>query len=333
MIKVACIGAGYFAPFHIEAWKRIPQINLVAICDLDQEKAQRLADRFRIPFVYSSVSKMFDELLPDVVDIITPPETHFEICQLAIQKKINIICQKPVAPTLEQAELIIQAAEGARIRFIVHENFRFQPWYRKIKDLMNQYVIGDKIHQLYFRMRTGDGWQTDAYLSRQPYFRTMPRLLVFETGIHFIDTFRYLLGEIKSINGRLNRLNSHIRGEDCALLFFEFENGALGIWDANRYNESNQENTRYTFGELLLEGNKGAIRLYQNGTITIQKLGQAEQPVPYEHEDRNFAGDCVYYAQKHFVDCLLHFKISETEGINYLKNLEWQEYIYNKLNF
>lgn len=332
MLKIACIGAGYFAPFHIEAWIRIPEASLVAICDMDSEKAQVMAHKFRIPYVYTDVNKMLSEMQPDVVDIITPPSSHLEICQLAADKKIHIICQKPLAPSLSEAKAIIEIAQNNDVRMVVHENFRFQPWYRKIKELLNQNAIGDQIHQLYFRMRTGDGWQSDAYLNRQPYFRKMPRLLVYETGIHFIDTFRFLLGEIKTITGKLRRLNPDIKGEDCAVLFFEFENGAFGVWDANRFNESKEKNTRYTFGELLLEGDKGSIRLYQNGALTLQILGQPERPIDYHHENRNFAGDCVYYTQKHFVHCLLHSKIAETEGVNYLKNLEWQEHIYNNIN-
>lgn len=332
MIKVACIGAGYFAAFHVEAWIRIQEVSLVAICDLDLNKAQVIANKFRIPYVYSDINKMLAEMHPDVVDIVTPPETHREICQLVAEKEVDMICQKPLAPSLKEAQAIVEMVENAGVRMIVHENFRFQPWYRKIKELLDQKAIGNQIHQLYFRMRTGDGWQSDAYLNRQPYFRKMPRLLVYETGIHFIDTFRYLLGEIKTVEGKLRRLNPEISGEDNALLFFEFENGAYGIWDANRYNESNDENPRYTFGELLLEGSAGTIRLYLNGMITLQPLGQPEKPVYYQHENRNFAGDCVYYAQHHFMDCLLHAKPSETEGIAYLKNLEWQERIYRQQN-
>lgn len=330
MIKIVCIGAGYFAPFQVEAWTRIPEVSLLAICDLDQEKARALATKYRVPYIYSEVEKMLEDLQPDVVDIITPPPSHLALCRLAAGRGIHIICQKPLAPTLEEAQTLVETCRKAGVRLMVHENFRFQPWYRQIRAMIRQGAIGRQLHQLYFRMRTGDGWAEDAYLARQPYFRSMPRLLIYETGIHFIDTFRYLAGEIKQVEAKLRRLNPDIEGEDCGLLFFEFENGAYGIWDANRFNEPNGKNPRYTFGEMLVEGNGGSIRLYQDGRISLQRLGETEKEIPYRHEDRNFAGDCVYFTQCHFVDAFLNAQPFETEGKQYLINLDWQEQIYNQ---
>ncbi|MEL7122645.1 MAG: Gfo/Idh/MocA family oxidoreductase [Bacteroidota bacterium] len=330
MIKVVCIGAGYFTPFHLDAWNRLPQVALLGVCDLNLSKAQRLAKKYRVPYCYSDFQLMLKELKPDVVDIITPPNTHLSIFSTAAQLGIHVICQKPLAPSIEEAKKMIALAKEKRIRFMVHENFRFQPWYRQIKKMLDTGSIGDKLHQIYFRMRTGDGWPSDAYLNRQPYFRTMPRLLIYETGIHFVDTFRYLAGEIKSVSAKLRQLNPNITGEDCGLLLFEFEKGGIGIWDANRFNESNTDNPRYTFGEMLLEGNKGSIRLYHNGKITLQRLGQKEKDIPYLHENKNFAGDCVYFTQQHFTNAFLNDVPFETEGNEYLKNLELQELIYAK---
>lgn len=330
MIKIACIGAGYFSPFHLEAWQRLPEVHLLAICDRQREKAQELAERFGISAVYERIEDLLEREKPDVIDIITPPDTHLAICRLAVRHNVHIICQKPLAPTLSEAREIVELTEEAGLRFMVHENFRFQPWYRQIKRMLEQGAIGDRLHHLYFRMRTGDGWPADAYLNRQPYFRTMPRLLIFETGIHFIDTFRYLAGEITKLTARLRRRNEAIAGEDQALLLFEFANGALGVWDGNRYNEPSQKNARYTFGEMLVEGSGGSIRLYQDGRITLQRLDAPETAVPYHHEDRNFAGDCVFYTQRAMVRALINDLPFETAGREYLRNLEWQEHIYDQ---
>ena len=155
---------------------------------------------------------------------------------------------------------------------MVHENFRFQPWHREIKAILDQGLIGQKLHTIEMRSRMGDGWGDDAYLSRQPYFRTMPRLLIHETGIHFVDTFRFLGGEIRSCDADLRRLNQAIVGEDCGRICFEFSNGARGVWDANRYNESLAENPRYTFGDLLVEADGGSLWLDHNGKITIKRV-------------------------------------------------------------
>lgn len=323
-----CIGAGYFSQFHYEAWSRIESVKITAICDVDLNKARAIAEKYNIKYLYTDVSAMFEEQNPDFVDIITPPKTHLNICLLALNYGINIICQKPLAPTLEEAEEIKDRVFNSGNRLMVHENFRFQPWHREIKKLLNQKIIGDNIFTISVRMRMGDGWQDDAYLNRQPYFRKMERLLVYETGIHFIDVFRYLIGEIESVNARLKTLNKNIIGEDFAWVHFEFDNDTLGFLDASRYNESTSKNPRLTFGYWQIDGNKGTIRLYEDGKITIQKLGSQEIQHYYNLVDQQFSGDCVFNTQTHFIDCLISGKEFETNIIEYIENIKIQEAIY-----
>jgi len=328
-IKIACIGAGYFARFHVEAWKRLAEVELVAVCDKNEIKANTLAQEFQVANTYTDVDELLNNEDFDVVDIITPPETHLELCQQFVQVGKHIICQKPLAPTLSEAQELAKIIKHAGIRFMVHENFRFQPWYRKIKELLQSNTIGSKLHNINLKMRMGDGWGAAAYSNRQPYFRQMPRLLIYETGIHYIDVFRYLIGEIDAIYAQLRTLNSVIAGEDSALVFFEFQNGTHGILDGNRYNEFNCEDTRYTFGETTIEGNKGTIRLYNDGKITVQHLGKPEKEIDYQHQNKNFAGDCVYFTQQHFVKAFLNNLPFETNLGDYLKNILVQEAIYN----
>jgi predicted dehydrogenase len=112
------------------------------------------------------------------------------------------------------------------------------------------------------------------------------------------------------------------------LCIFIFKSGAQGIYDANRYNETNFAVPRYTFGELLLEGEGGSIRLYSDGKLTVQQLGKGEQEHDYAHQDINFAGDCVYNCQRHFIDNLLNDGEFETNVNDYLKTLSVQEAVY-----
>jgi predicted dehydrogenase len=274
---------------------------------------------------------MIETEKPDFVDVITPPNTHLEMCKFSAERGIHIICQKPLAPTFQEAKEIVKVTDEAGIRFVIHENWRYQPWYREIKKLLDNGTIGE-LHSMSFRSRMGDGWGEDAYLNRQPYFRDYPRLLVYENGVHFIDTYRFLAGEVKRVFARLRKLNPVIKGEDCGVVVFEFASGTIGVWDANRYNESNHKNPRYTFGEFLVEGSGGTIRLYTDGTLTIQQLGKPETFHEYFHENRGFAGDCCYYFQRDFVDRMLDGKPFETNGHDYLKTLAVQEAVYQSAN-
>jgi len=327
-LKGVCIGAGYFSHFHYEAWRRIREVEIVAFSDRDPAKTAEITKEFGFQKCYSDYREMFDAEKPDFVDVITPPPSHRAICAEAARRGIHIICQKPLAPTFDDARAIVAHACAANVRFMVHENFRFQPWHRQIKCLLDAKAIGE-LHSLAFRSRRGDGWRENAYMPRQPYFREYPRLLVFENGVHFIDTYRYLAGEVRRVTAWHRRLNPVIKGEDCALVVFEFANGVLGEWDANRYNETTARNPRYTFGEFLVEGTAGSIRLAADSRLTLQRLGEKGIEIPYERADRNFCGDCVYFTQRHFVDRMLDGGPFETSGEEYLRTLAVQEAIYH----
>ena len=327
-LRGVAIGTGYFSRFHYDAWQRMPDVSILAVCSQLPDQARPVMAEFSIGTFYSDFYEMFDKERPDFVDVITPPESHFEICQAAAERGIQIICQKPLAPTFEEAKKIVALCAEAGVRFMVHENFRFQPWHRKLKRQLDAGAIGERVHAISVRTRMGDGWGDDAYLSRQPYFRDYSKLLIYETGVHFIDTFRFLCGEIRKVYASLRRLNPVIQGEDFGVVMFEFTSGAVGVWDGNRYNEPNYENPRYTFGEMLLEGSEGSLRLYPDGRITSQPLGQREAAIDYDHVDRAFAGDCCLATQSHFVTGLREGRVFETDGDSYLRTLRVQEAVY-----
>lgn len=326
-LKGVAIGAGYFSKFQYEAWTRIPEVEITALCNSNEVRANGIMNAYGIKKHYTDYKEMILEEKPDFVDIITPPETHFEMCKFAADNGVHIICQKPLAPTFEESKRIVDYVATKNISFVVHENFRFQPWHREIKKLIDNGEVGD-LFNLNFRSRMGDGWGEDAYLSRQPYFRDYKKLLIYETGVHFIDTFRYHAGEVKNVFSILKRLNPVIKGEDSGLMLLNFESNATALWDANRYNESSSENFRYTFGEYLIEGSKGSIRLYNDGKITIQHLGKSEREHSYTHNNIGFAGDCCYIFQRDFIDNLLANKSFETDGTSYLRTLKVQEAVY-----
>ncbi len=327
-LKGVCIGTGYFSHFQFEAWKRIDEVEILAVCGTSVEKAQKICDQYGFKNAYADLNEMLLAEEPDFIDIITPPNTHLQMCEMAADQGIHIICQKPLAPTLREAEQIADLIEKSNVRMMVHENFRFMPWYREIKKLLEKNAIGNLMHSLNLRMRMGDGWQEDAYMNRQPYFREMKQLLMYETGVHFIDVFRYLGGDISKVYARLKRLNTNIKGEDFGWVQVDFANGGLGFIDANRYNESTAEDARLTFGSTVLEGNKGTIRLYEDGKITLQPLGEKERTHEYTFKKINFAGDCVFNTQQHFVECMLSGSPFETDVTTYLRNIEVLEKVY-----
>ncbi len=332
-LKGACIGAGYFSQFHLEAWNRIPEVTLTALCDLDRPRAEAQAQAYGLERCYADYREMIAAEKPDFIDILSPPGTHLEIVEFAARRGVAMICQKPLAPGLDGCRALVALTEAHDVPFMVHDNWRWQPWYREIKKIMGKGTIGD-VSFAYFQMRMGDGWGPDAYLDRQPFFRDYERLLIYETGVHFIDTFRFLFGEIRRVYAQLYRLNPVIRGEDCGQVFFHFDSGQRAIMDANRYNEDESGVSLYkchprtTFGIMRLDGSAGHLIMDSCGDLTVKQLGRASYHHEYYREHRGFAGDSVYHTFRHFVANLIEGKLFETNGREYLKTLEVVEACY-----
>jgi len=328
-LRGVCIGAGYFSRYQYEAWARIPGVKIIAVANRNLDRAREVAAEFGIAqtCVWSELPALLDREQPDFIDIITPPETHLELVRHAAARGIAVICQKPLAPTWAEACAVVACARDAGVRFLVHENWRWQPWYREIRRQLDAGVLGD-LFSISARMRLGDGWRPTAYLDRQPFFRTYPRLLVYETGVHFLDTFRFLGGEIASVYARLQRRNPAILGEDAGQIMCGFKSGATAIWDASRYNESEAADPRYTFGTMRIEGRKGHLALDSEGNLKLKLLGHAARQVDYRRERRGFAGDCVFALQGHFVDRLRDGGPFESTGEDYLKSIALVEACY-----
>ncbi len=327
-LRVGVIGAGYFARFHHDAWNRLPGTELSGVADPDSETLNDALSNLGSVGGFSSLAELIEATGPHLIDIATPPHTHADLVAEAAERGLPVICQKPLAPTFDEARQIVEAAEEAGTTLVVHENFRFQPWFREARRLIDDGHLGD-LHGIAFRLRPGDGQGARAYLDRQPYFQEMERFLVHETAIHFIDTFRYLMGEVSAVTARLRRLNPNIAGEDAGFILFDFTSGAGGCFDGNRLNDHVADNTRRTMGEMWLEGSAGVLRLDGSGRLWWKPHGGEEVQHAYDWRDEGFAGDCLYALQGHVVEHLTDGGPLENTARDYLRNLEIEEAVYH----
>lgn len=327
-IRVACVGTGYFSQFQYRAWMRIPEVELVALCNRSRDKAEEFGALYGVNAIFTDLAAMLDAAKPDLLDIITPPQTHLAAIRLAAERGIDVICQKPFCSTLEEAKQAVALADKAGISITIHENFRFQPWHQAIKALLATGRMGE-IYQASFRLRPGDGQGPGAYLQRQPYFQKMPRFLVHETAIHLIDVFRSLFGEATSVTALLRRLNPAIAGEDSGLFVLDMAKGPRCVFDGNRLADHAASNRRLTMGEFIIEGEKGTLTLDGDGRLFWRDFGENDNmPLPYAWENIEFGGDCVYRFQRHVIDHRLGKGVIETTGSDYLANIRIEEAIY-----
>ena len=324
---MAGVGAGYFSQFHIEAWTSMPDVEYVGLCDADSDKARVMAATYGVPQVFTDAAQMLDRAKPDLFDIVTPPQTHAALVGLACERRVATISQKALAPTFEDAQAIVERTERAGIPFAVHENLRWQPWYREAKRLLDAGHLGTP-HSVAFRLRPGDGQGVRAYLDRQPYFQNMKRFLVYETAIHWIDTFRFLMGEVRSVFARLRRVNPAIAGEDAGYILFDFASGATGLFDGNRLNDHVADDPRRTMGEMWLEGSAGILRLDGAARLWWKPHHAPEREHDYDRGPSTFGGGCVRALQSHVVRHLVEGAPLENSGRDYLVNVRVQDAVY-----
>lgn len=323
-IRVAGLGAGYFSRFHYAAWRRIPGVELAAVCDLDRAKAKAVGVT-----AYTDLAEMLRATVPDLLDVIVPPPAQAHAIRTALAAGVRtLICQKPFCTSPDEALAITEEAEAAGALLVIHENFRFQPWYRAMKSCLETGQIG-AVQQVTFRLRPGDGQGPRAYLDRQPYFQKMPRFLVHETAVHWIDTFRFLLGPPSAVYADLRRVNPAIAGEDAGYILFDFASGARALFDGNRLLDHMAQNTRCTMGEALAEGTAGTLTLTGDGALTLRRFGTTDKTqVLAPDTSGTFGGDCVLALQSHVVTCLRTGVMPENTARAYLPVIAIEEAIY-----
>ncbi len=324
MMRVVCLGAGYFSQFHLDGWHRMEGADLVGISNRDRSKAEATGVT-----VYDTLADMLAEAQPDILDIIVSPEGQADAIRLAVKHPLKaIICQKPFCTSRQEAREMVALADAAGVPLIVHENFRFQPWYRTIKASLAAGDIGTPL-QASFRLRPGDGQGADAYLARQPYFQTMPRFLVHETAVHWIDTFRFLFGDPRAVYADLRQVNPVIAGEDAGTILFDHADGVRVVFDGNRCLDHAAENTRCTMGEGLFEGTGGTLTLRGDGSVHLRAFGALdERMILGPDTSGTFGGDCTYLLQHHVVAALRGERPFENLAADYLTVLDVEDAVY-----
>ncbi len=256
------------------------------------------------------------------IDIVTRDESHLHLVQLAIARQIPIICQKPLAADWDTAVKIVQIAESAGVRLMIHENWRWQPWHRVVGELIRRGDIGPPIGYG-FRTRRRDGLGDFPY-PLQSYFRDMPRLLIHETLVHHIDTARFLFGNVAGIYAQARRRNPQIAGEDQALLVLTHHNCVQGWIDGHRFLDTEPDSP--LIGDAFFEGEQGCLQILPTGDVYL-----GTRLIWKNDVTAGYRGDSVRATQMHFISCLLEGTDFETSGRQYLHTFAAVEAAYRSI--
>jgi predicted dehydrogenase len=253
-MNFAILGAGFWAPFQIAAWREMAGVRCRAIYNRTRSKAEALAGRFEIPSVYDSVEEMLAREKLDFIDIITDNATHSRFVKMAAERRLPVICQKPMAPTLGECREMIEACRSAGVPFLIHENWRWQTPIRALKKVLDSGVIGRLVRATVTVITSADDYQN------QPFLKELERMVLADMGVHLLDTARFLFGEAETLYCQATKVQSDIKGEDMATLMMRMENG-MTVVSQLAFARIPIERDYYIQTLIFVEGQRGSIEL------------------------------------------------------------------------
>ena len=264
----ALIGCGFFAENHMHAWDQIADAQIVALCDLDADKAAAMAKRFAIKRVYTDVAKLLAFEALDFVDVATTAPSHRPIVEMACQHVKRVICQKPFAKNMADAQAMVAAAEMAGATLVIHENFRWQRSFIKMKSLVNAGRIGTP-HFARFSFRHG----YDNY-KNQPYLAEIERFTIMDVGLHLFDLARHFMGDVARLSCTTQRLNPIVKGEDAFTALLTHESGASSVCDCSFFSKIYPEPFPQTVA--WVEGDLGTLELNADFALIVHNADHRE---------------------------------------------------------
>ena len=333
MLKFALLGCGRIAKKHSEllGGGEIKNASLVAVCDIKEEKAKIIGDRYKIPY-YTDMDIMMKNESIDVVSILTESGYHAKhVINLAKYGK-HLVVEKPMALTLSDADKMIKACEKHACKLFVIKQNRFNVPVRKLREALE----GDRFGKLVLgtvRVR----WKRDQAYYDQDKWRGTWALdggVLANQASHHIDMLEWMMGDVLSVFAKANTSLVDIEAEDTAAVILKFKNGALGIIEATTATRPNDLE-----GSISILGEKGTavisgFALNKMQTWVFEKKEDGDDNVldKYSVNPPNVYGfgHKVYY--EHLIDCIINKKKQLVDGFSGRKSLEVVIAIYESID-
>lgn len=332
MLNFALLGCGRISKRHSELLgnAQIQGARLVAVCDLVQEKAQKIGRQFSVP-TFTDMHEMMQKANIDVVAVLTESGMHAEhVVALAPYRK-HIVVEKPMALTLDDADAMIRACDRAGSKLFVVKQNRFNVPVVKARQALEAGRFGKLImgtvrvrwcrHQSYYDQAPWRGtWALDGgVLSNQ--------------ASHHVDMLEWMMGKVDSVFAMSTTALANIEAEDTAVVTLRFSNGALGAIEA-----TTATRPRDLEGSLSILGEGGAVEI-SGFAVNEMKVWSFVKPEPgdedvmekYSVNPPNVYGFGHQAYYEHVVDCIMNHKQHLVDGLEGRKSLELISAIYESI--
>lgn len=315
-IRVAVIGCGWAGTRHAQAFARCG-VEVRWAVDVDLGRAAKLAALLDgAPRTSADYGPAFDDVDVDAVDICLPHNLHAPVAVEAAQAGKHVLCEKPIAATLEGADRMIEAAERAGVVLAIAENVRFSPVYRKVRDLLREGVIG----QPALIQITRQAYLRESFLRDRPWFLDAEAAaggIMMSGGVHDFETMRMLIGEVETLfSFRARQRFLEMEGDDTSVALIKFRDGTVGTLVESFVMKSLTTAAGPEVHTLRIDGDLGSLSVDDGQTIRLfseredwqlgERLVQHDIVVPQE--------DTFFLEVEHFVHCIRTGKAPITSG-------------------
>ena len=307
MIRIGVVGAGIWGTMHARAYSQYPLVELVGICDLDEERARKVADEYAIPKVFTDVDPLLDENL-DGISVATPDNTHTAIVLKAAAKGVHILVEKPLATTLVECNAMLAAAEKAGIYLMVDWHNRWNPPIYYAWKSIQTGELGE-VRYIYYRL------SDTLYVPLKMLPWADQSSVMWFLGSHALDTVCWLTGK-KPVRVYCQKRQQvladlGVNTSDIYVTMLEFEGGGLAVIE-NAWILPQQSPSLIDHKVEIL-GSRGAIYLDPTHHGAFAKYSpETAAGFPYPSYPDLFVTPEVYQKQMgfavesmyHFVDCI-----------------------------
>ena len=256
----------------------------------------------------------------DAVDIVTAVEAHAPLTRLAAQHGLPVICQKPLAATLAEAESMAAACEQAGVPLLVHENWR---WQRPIRALNARLLSGRIGRPFRAHLQYSNSFPV---FETQPFLKTLAHFILSDMGSHILDVARFLFGEAESLYCQTDRVHAAIQGEDVATVMMRMGDAGTTVTCELSY-ASRWERERFPELFMLIEGERGSLELapdyWVRETTTEGTWSQRYPPIryPWASVEHTLVHASIVDCQRNLLSALRNEGTAETTGRDNLETV------------
>lgn len=280
-LRYGIIGCGVIGPWHGRALGMSEGAELVAVCDIEEEKAKKFSEEFGGE-VYTDYKKMLSEANLDIVSICTPSGMHADMACAAAENGVSVLSEKPLDITQQALAKMISVCRDKGVKLGGIFQRRTSPMWQAVRDIvqsgkLGKMVLGDAYLKYYRSPEyyASAGWRGTWELDGGG--------ALMNQGVHCIDLMYWIMGPVKSITAHAAPLVRDIEVEDTAVAIVEYENGALGVIEGTTSvcpGMNHRLEFHGEFGTLRIDGEK--IVEFRSSLVSDEEKAKLLDPKPVE---------------------------------------------------